>query len=175
MSYEFEQFAASLEDEERSALYSAVPFLTALVAHADGHYSFSEKIARWKSFIRTKTDLDPSFVSKEAIADVDQHLKKIHREMDSLSHEEVEARVRKELRRLRQIMRRMPSSLKSRYEGFLLEECMGVAKASRGFLWVGDELSEEEREMLRMIIAELQITISDRELRDSLALDDEVV
>lgn len=170
MSYDFEQFANQLNDEDRGALFSAVPFLTAMVAHADGHYSFQEKVARWKTFLKTKTDIDPSFVSKEAIADIDAHLKKVHQELAALPEEKAESRIREELGKIRRILRRMPKSVKGRYEDFLLEECLGVAQASRGFLWVGDVISEQEKDVLHLIISELQLSVESRELRELLEL-----
>ncbi len=169
MNKDFEQFAKGLSTEERGTLLSAVPLLTALVARADGKLTLREKIARWRSYAATKSSLDSSFVSADAALVIERHLERLG--IGAPSSARGTSQISKELRRLRAVIRKMPSALEGRFETFLLEACLGVATASGGFLFFGEEISPAERDMLRLIVRELELHVSDPSIRASLELD----
>ena len=168
MSYGYLRFANTLSEEDRGVLFGAVPFLTALVARADGKYTLREKIARWKTFVATKTELDSAFVSPDAVAEVERYLDRVKAESEAT--EDVHSDVLRELRKIAAVIKQMPPSLRERFEDFIVWACFGVAEASGRFLWIGEELSPEEITTLQLIIKELKLTVSYPEIRERLSL-----
>jgi hypothetical protein len=171
MTQDFERFVDLLSDEDRGRLYGAVPFLTALVARADGKLSLREKLRRWRAFLETKTEIAESFVNENASKEVNQYLDRLSEESKTLSLEEAQDHIVTELRKLGAIINQMPDTIRERFEAFVLASCLGVAEASGRILWSGEEISKEERSMLKLIVREVKLSIPDQKARALLELD----
>ena len=154
MTTDFEQFAATLPDDERDTLLASIPMLIAMVAGADDTFQDDEMAATVDSLLVTTVELGEQFrYSPAAQQEFDTLARHVRKEVD-----------RDDFRRLmilRAAVSKMPQGLRDRYLAFAGAVCIGIARAEGSFLWFGNPISEAEAIVIRKIVAALGLPISD--------------
>lgn len=150
----FHQFADTLPEDERNALFASVPMLVAMVVGADGEFDDEEMLAVVDSLI----------AAAEVLGDEFRWTEPAKNEFDKICQTVREGGVENATARLMtlgQVVRKMPDDLRAKYQEFISAMCMHLAESSGGFLFFVDSVSEEEKIALRKIIAALGLKITD--------------
>lgn len=146
----FAAFAASLDDEHRAVFLGSVPLLISMVVGADHVFDELEMEAAVDALISAEEVLGTEFrTSPEARASFDR-LSANAREGDPMLFAG-------QLARLSAVVRELPDELRLRYQAFVHDMCLHLARASGGFLWFGEAISDDEKVALRKIAAALGV------------------
>lgn len=147
---DLEDFAATLNDEDRTTLFGSVTFVLDVVARADHAVDKKETSAIEQLREGVRSTLGAGFAAPAA--QFPEALKAAaHFEWPSTPY----------LRQLGSIARKMPAATKTRFCNTLMDLMLGVAGASGGVLSFGKKLSDHERYAINRVIAALDITLDD--------------
>jgi len=161
----FAEFAATLSEDERDTLFASIPMLIAMIVGADGEFDAIEVGAAVEEMFAAGAVLGEEFHwSTSAQAAFER--------ISPLARDQKEAGFHAYLLRLRDVVRKMPPALRTRYDEFVLGMSVRLAAASGGFLWFGRPISESEKIMLRRIVIGLGMNVQDEALRELLESDD---
>lgn len=161
----FAEFAETLSDEERDTLFASIPMIIAMIVGADGEFDAIEVGAAVDEMFAAGAILGEEFHwSKYAQAAFER--------ISPLARNQKEAGFHAYLLNLRDVLRKLPPELRSRYDEFVLGMAVRLAAASGGFLWFGRAISESEKIMLRRIVIALGLNVQDEALRELLESDE---
>lgn len=146
----FADFAASLDDEHRAAFLGSVSMLIAMVVGADHEFDELEMAAAVDALIAAEKELGEVFRQSPEARESFDRLSASAREGDPLFFAG-------QLSRLGAVVRELPDDLRDRYRAFVHDMCLRLARASGGFLWFGEAISEEEKIALRKIAAAIGV------------------
>jgi hypothetical protein len=164
MTTRFEDFADTLTDDARDTLYGTVPVLIAWIGGADGALDAAELDAAIDELIEGARILGPSFRRSASAEDAFARIPDMVRHPDRLEFHG-------HLVRLRDIVREMPADLAAEFRAFVLHLALHLARASGGFLGLGEPINEDERMVITRIVSALEIPVDDPRVRASLGLE----
>lgn len=140
-------------DKEKEILKRSYYVVTFLVSYADQHASLMEGLAIENEFQKLAQHLGGKFadlvgLSKEEQHDLLEEIKQFTPE-DQIIH----------LLDIRKVLDKLPERLAEEYKATMLDSGIAVAQASREGLFSGDRVSQEEKNMLFVILFLLNINI----------------
>lgn len=150
MSTDFETFANTLNEEDKTTLLGSVTFVLDVVARADHTVDRKESAAIDQLRQTAGARLGAAFA---APASQFEEAGKAAAHFEWPSHPY--------LKRLGAIVRKMPAPTKTAYGNVLLDLMLGVAGASGGVLSFGKKLSDHERYAVNRVVAALDLTVDD--------------
>lgn len=150
----FNDFAASLGEQERETLHASVAMLIGMVVRADGSFDLLERsaVSKVMDYQVPKylgDDFRWSFVARREYQALCE---------GSARHDERAFAER--LAELGRLVASMPDELRSTYKTFVSGMVLGLAQASGTVLWFGIRVGPEEKAVLRQIVAALTMDIS---------------
>lgn len=151
-----EEAAAALPDEQRDALFSAIPTLIAAVAGADREFDDAEMLAVVDELLASETELGASFRHSPAAEAAFDVLSKRAREGDKLE-------LASALARMRPALHALPAEQADVFRRFVKRMAVHIASASGGFFGFGDPISEEEHAVLHRLVIALDLPLDDDE------------
>lgn len=157
-----EEATNALPDDQRDALFGAVPTLIAAVAGADRVFDDAEMLAVVDELLASETELGASFRHSPAAEAAFDVLSKRAREGDKLELASALARIRPGLNAL-------PTEHAETFRKFVKRMALHIASASGGFLGFGDPISEDEHAVLHRLVIALDLTLDDDE-RDAFGM-----
>lgn len=155
MPTRFEEFAETLPDSQRDALYATVPMLIARIGGADGDFDGAEMVAAVDGLITAHDSLGRSFRHAPAAEEAFARIAELAAKPDPLEFHG-------HLMRVRDALRAMPPELADGFRAIVLRVALHVAGASGSFLGITDPISDDERAALVRVIRTLEIPVDDR-------------
>lgn len=157
-----EDAASALPDDQRDALFGAIPTLIAAVAGADREFDDQEMLAVVDELLASEVQLGASFRHSPAAEAAFDVLSKRAREGDKLELASALARIRPALNAL-------PEEHADTFRNFVKRMAVHIASASGGFLGFGDPISEDEHAVLHRLVIALDLKLDDSE-RDAFGM-----
>lgn len=148
MSNSFDEYYSGLSKDEKLRIDGAIPFLLLLVADADNNISLHEVVsftssllATWKAFgdNNIKYFLDGQKIETQ----MEQINTAIKKRKEEIFFEEV--------KKIGDLLNRMPDELQSQYKEFISTSCIKMASASGASFWDKKKISDEEKIVLNKI------------------------
>lgn len=149
----FNDFAASLCEEDRATLHASLAMLIGMVVRADGRFDLLERAAVSKVMdYQVPKHLGDDFRWSYAARREYQGLCEGGERCDTRPFEQ-------RLSELSRVVDRMPDELRTTYRSFVARTILQVAEVSGTLLWFGMKIGPEESAVLQRIVTSLELDL----------------